>query len=242
MADRTREFLAVLESLGMAARFQQGRRLARAGAVQGLTVTTSVATANVRDADPDAADTHRVRIAVRAFSATEWHHVQAALAAQAIHVAKLLAGEVPDGLDSVLADLGLSLLPQSVSEVALSCSCRAWQEPCGHVIATWYALADEFERDPFTMFAWRGRGREELLDLVREPPSAVPAQAVPPAPGRFWVAGHRASRPPRPVGTRRPDAILDQLDPLHLAVGRHDVTDLIRPVYERIVDAGTERG
>ena len=138
MTDRTRAFLAVLESLGMTARFQQGRRLTRAGAVRGLTVTTSIVTANVRDVDP--AENHRVRIAVRAFSAAEWHWVQEALAAQAIHVAKLLAGEVPDGLDDLLAGLGLSLLPQSVGEVALSCSCRGWQEPCAHVIATWYAL------------------------------------------------------------------------------------------------------
>jgi uncharacterized Zn finger protein len=232
MTDRTAAFLAVLESLGMAARFQQGRRLARAGAVRGLVVTTSVVIANVRDADP--AEAHRVRIAVRAFSAAEWHRVQVALEAEAIHVAKLLAGEVPDGLDSLLAELGLSLLPQSVGEVALSCSCRGWQEPCAHVIATWYALADEFARDPFTMFAWRGRPRGELLEQLHEPPSPAPTVTPPTAPGSFWVAGPRAAAPTRPVGSRRPDSILDQLDRLPLTVGRHEVTDLIRPVYERV--------
>jgi uncharacterized Zn finger protein len=234
MVERTRAFLAVLESLGMAARFQQGRRLARTGAVLGLTVTTSVATANVRDAD--SAETHRVRVALRAFSSAEWHRLQEALGAQAIHVAKLLAGEVPEEMDGLLAGLGLSLLPQSVGEVALSCSCRAWQEPCGHVIATWYALADEFERDPFAMFAWRGRTRVELLEQLHEPRSAAPDAAAPPAPRSFWVAGHRAPPPPGPVGERRPDAVLDQLDPLPLAVGRHDLVDLIRPVYDRVVE------
>jgi uncharacterized Zn finger protein len=234
MTERTRAFLAVLESLGMAARFQRARREARTGAVRGLTVTTSVATANVRDADE--AETHRVRIAVRAFSAAEWHRVRAALAAQAIHVAKLLAGEVPDGLDSILAELGLWLLPQSVGEVALSCSCRGWQEPCAHVIATWYALADEFERDPFAMFAWRGRARVELLEELHDPPSPRPDHAPPPPPRSFWAAGHRTPPPTPRAGARRPDAILDQLDPLPLTIGRHDVTDLIRPVYERIVD------
>ena len=240
MSDRTRAFLAVLESLGLAARFQQGRRLARGGAVRGLTVTTSVATANVRDADPEAADVHRVRIAVRAFSAAEWHRVQQALAASAIHVAKLLAGQVPDGLDELLAKLGLSLLPQSVGEVALSCSCRGWQEPCPHVIATWYALADEFARDPFAMFAWRGCGREALLDQLREPRSAPPDPNRPVVLRSFWAAGGRAAHPAPPMGARRPDAILDQLDPLSLTVGRHDVTDLVRPIYEAVVDPGQQ--
>lgn len=232
MRNRMREFAAVLESLGMAAQFQRGRRLARTGAVRGLSVTTSVATANV--CEVDSAETYRVRIAARAFSDSEWHRVRQALAAQAIHVARLLAGEVPDGLDELFAELGLTLLPQSVGEVALACSCRGWSEPCVHVIATWYALADEFARDPFLMFAWRGRSRGDLLAELHEPPSAGPEPAPPPTPRSFWIAGHRAPPPTPAAGTRRPDSILDQLDPLPLTLGRHTVTDLIRPVYERI--------
>ncbi len=237
MSDRTKAFLAVLESLGMASRFQQGRRLARSGAVRGLTITTSVATANVRSADEP--ETHRVRIAVRAFSATEWRRIEQALSAQAIHTAKLLAGEAPDGLDELFTGLGLTLLPQAVGEVALSCSCRGWQEPCGHVIATWYSLADEFERDPFAMFAWRGRGRDDLLERIRLPrETAHEASGAQRGSGHFWKAGPRAPRPDLPTGARRADAILDQLDPLDLTVGRFEVVDLIRPVYERVAEAG----
>lgn len=235
MPDHARAFRAVLESLGLASRFQQGRRLFRTGAVQSLTVSTSVVVDTVRDADPETADTHRVRIAVRAFTAAQWRQVEQALSAQAIHLATLLAGEVPAGLVEALAASGLSLLPLSIDEVALSCSCRSWQEPCPHVIAAWYALAEEFERDPFAMFAWRGRGRDELLDRLRTPPSAPTAPPTA-APRGFWAAGPRAARPARLPGTRRPDAILDQLDPLPLTLGRHEVTDLIRPVYARVVD------
>lgn len=240
MSKRMREFAAVLESLGMAAQFQRGRRLARTGAVRGLSVTTSVATANVCEAD--SAQTHRVRIAVRAFSDSQWHRVREALAAQAIHVARLLAGEVPEGLDEILASLDLTLLPQSVNEVALTCSCRGWSEPCIHVIATWYALADEFTRDPFLMFAWRGQSRNDLLAGLHEPPSPGPPPSPPPTPRSFWVAGQRIPAPPPPVGPRRPDAILDQLDPLTLTIGRYPVIDLIRPVYERAADRGVTYG
>jgi uncharacterized Zn finger protein len=257
MTDRTRatrEFLAVLESLGQAPRFRRGRRLARTGAVESLTVSTSVAVATVHDAEAEAgasintsANTststgaeatgpHRVRIAVRAFTAAQWRQVEQVLSAQAIHVATLLAGELPDGLAETLAGSGLALLPQSIDEVALSCTCRGWPEPCGHVIAVWYALAEEFTRDPFALFAWRGRGRDELLDRLRTPPSTPVAPPSTPPRG-FWAAGPRATRPARLPGARRPDAVLDQLDPLPLTVGRYEVTDLIRPVYARVVDA-----
>jgi uncharacterized Zn finger protein len=231
MNDRRQAFLDVLESLRMPAQFQLGRRLARTGAVRGLTITSSVGTANVTDAD---GATYRVKIAVRAFGETEWYRVERALAGQALYAAKLLAGEVPEGLEAVLGELGLSLLPESLGEVGLSCSCHGWQEPCAHVIATWYALADAFDRDPFTMLAWRGRSRDDLLERVRAPRTpATPPAAVEPVARDFWAAGPRSPRPPYvTTGQRRPDAVLDQLDPLGLTLGRFDVVELIRPAYE----------
>jgi uncharacterized Zn finger protein len=174
-----------------------------------------------------------VKIAVRAFSAGEWYRIEGALVDQALYAAKLLAGEVPEGLDAALRELGLSLLPESLGEVGLSCTCRGWQEPCVHVIATWYALADAFERDPFTMLAWRGRARDDLLERLRAPRTLAPPPAAPePAARDFWAAGSRAPRPPHATtGQRPPDAVLDQLDPLGLTLGRFDVVDLIRAAY-----------
>jgi len=39
--------------------------------------------------------------------------------------------------------------------------------PCKHLAAVCYVLAEEFDRDPFAMLAWRGRGRDELLTALR---------------------------------------------------------------------------
>jgi hypothetical protein len=33
---------------------------------------------------------------------------------------------------------------------------------------------------------------------------------------------------------RRPDALLDQLDPPQLTLGRHELIDLLRPVYRAV--------
>ena len=45
----------------------------------------------------------------------------------------------------------------------MDCTCERWPMPCTHLAATCYALAQSFETDPFGVFAWRGRGRDELL-------------------------------------------------------------------------------
>jgi uncharacterized Zn finger protein len=138
------QFLGMLESLRMPAQFQQGRRYLRSGQVRSLSISTSLATGLVGDDD---GSTYRARVAVRAYSAADWHRIERALAGEARYAAKLLAGELPDGLDELLASFGLSLFPSSLTEIALECSCESWQQPCSHLAATFYALAESFDAD-----------------------------------------------------------------------------------------------
>src|SRR4051812_1518774 len=143
-------FLATFESLRMGATFARGRRDARAGHVRALTVSSSLVVALVRGPDDDVA--LRARIAVRAFGAAEWARVEDDLAAQARYTADLLAGRMPDDAGAVFAAAGLSLLPLSLDEVAMDCTCGLRSMPCPHVAAAIYALAAAIETDPFEAF------------------------------------------------------------------------------------------
>jgi uncharacterized Zn finger protein len=233
------QFIGMLEALRMPAQFQQGRRYARAGHVRQLSISSSLASALILDED---GQTHRTKIAVRAFSGADWNRIERALAHQAIYAAKLLAGQLPDDIEPLLASFGLSLFPESFADLAMDCSCRGWQVPCRHLTATFYAMAESFDDDPFGILAWRGRGREDLLDRLRalriEPVATEPHVTVAPSVSDFWTAGPRVPEPAASVpGTvRRPDALLDQLDPLLLTAGRHDVVDLLRPAYRAIAE------
>ncbi len=231
------QFIAMLESLRMPAQFQLGRRYARAGHIRQLNISASLATALVLDDD---GQTYRAKIAVRAFSHADWNRIERVLGDEAIHAAKLLAGQLPPDLDRILADLGLTLFPDTLTDLALDCTCPDWRIPCGHLAAACYALAESFDSDPFGILAWRGRSREELLARLRsrhvQPEPAVVRPRPEPSLADFWTAGPRQPAPTTPVaGTvRRPDALLDQLDPLRLNLGRHDVVDLLRPLYRRL--------
>ncbi|MFI5907722.1 hypothetical protein [Dactylosporangium sp. NPDC051541] len=241
------QFLLMLESLRMGTTFSAGRRYARAGQVRSVTISTSIVTALVVDED---GETYRARIGVQAWTAADWARIDRVLAGNAIYAAKLLAGHLPDGLDQVLAGFGLSLFPQSLSEIVLDCSCPGWQKPCRHLTAACYVLAEEFDADPFAILRWRGRGRDEILDSLRAHRvsalghiAARPATAHDRPAGRtttgFWDAGPRLPRPQPPVpgAQRRSDAILDQLENLPLTAGRFDVTDLLRAAYHTVTDS-----
>ena len=231
-------FLGTFESLRMSGTFSRGRRDARAGHVRSLTISSSLVVAQVRG--PEDPASYRARIALRAFGAAEWARVEDDLASQARYVADLLAGRMPPGIEQVFAAAGLSLLPLSLDEVAMDCTCETWPMPCVHLAATLYDLARSFDADPFGVFAWRGRPREELLDRLRRlrGAAAVEAQispaAEPPAgddgdlgdPAEFWGAPGSFEGPGTPPG--RPDALLDQLDPPALG---DDLVATLRPAY-----------
>jgi uncharacterized Zn finger protein len=231
-------FLPLLESLRMPAQFQQGRRLARRGQIRQVTIAPSIATALVHDEG----QVYRARIAVRAFTAADWSRFERAIAGQAIFTARLLTGEVPPELIDLASGLGLALLPDDLADLAMDCACPDPRIPCRHLTAACYALADAFDRDPFTLLTWRGRRREELLDGLRtehaRPGPMPPRAAAAPVTAGFWTAGPRLAPAADPLAdtVRRPDAILEQLDPPRISLGRFDVTDLLRPVYRTAAD------
>jgi uncharacterized Zn finger protein len=176
--------------------------------------------------------------------------VEDELAGQARYLADLLAGRVPDDLDAAFARAGLDLLPASIGEVAMDCSCEHWPMPCRHLAAACYALASSFETDPFGALAWRGRGRDELLTRLHElrATRAAPAEqggagsaaetAADPAGlgdvAAFWEYAAPAGPPPARLwapAARRPDALLDQLGPTPVGPAGTPLAELLRPAY-----------
>jgi uncharacterized Zn finger protein len=249
----SRRFIEVLESLELGGRLARGRSYARAGQVLSLEVTAGSVVASVQGSRPKP---YQVRIDIRQIWATHWERVENALAEAAIFSAKLLAGEMPEDLEDVFDDLGLSLFPRDAGELTMECSCPDWSVPCKHVAATLYLLAEAFDRDPFLVLTWRGRDKATLLANLRTLRGSSESAAE--APRRsIWdelrslphddladcVAGYfscRSRLTPVDAGQRDiviPDAVLRERDPLLLEAHGKAVTDLLRPAYLAMGDS-----
>lgn len=177
-----RRWIAVLESFEIGGRLNRGRAYARKGQVLDVKVGEGRATARVQGSRPEPYD---VAIAMKVFTPAERKALGAALSKQALHAAKLLAGEMPPDIEDVFREAGLALFPEKLGDLTTKCSCPDWSNPCKHVAAVYYLLGEEFDRDPFLLLTIRGLGRKALLDLLGKATKGrkkAPAEPAAPAP------------------------------------------------------------
>lgn len=232
-------FVSVLESLGLDARLQRGRSYARKGQVIDLAVEPGAATARVQGTR---VRPYRVRIGVTPFDKTAWARVTEVLSEDAWYIAKLLAGEMPEDIEDAFDAAGLSLFPASVDEMSLDCTCPDWSVPCKHLAAVFYLLAESFDDDPFAMFAWRGRDRDDLLEALSARragthPADLEARAQTVVPLTDCLDHYFALQAPIPLpapAATPSDALLDQLPALDVTIRAAALVDVLRPAYVRL--------
>jgi uncharacterized Zn finger protein len=197
-----KRWISVLESFDIGARLGRGRSYARNGQVLAIDVAKGKVTAKVQGSQ---SQPYKVAIAVQGLSAKQWDQLVKTLSAQALFVAKLLAGEMPQDIEQVFTDAKLSLFPEESGDLTTECSCPDWSNPCKHIAAVYYLLGEEFDRDPFLLFQLRGLSREELLKRLSRsaPASAPPSESAAPEavedqpvepqpvdPALFWTTGN----------------------------------------------------
>jgi len=161
----SKRWIGVLESFGIGSRLTKGRSYARKGQVVSLDVTSGLVTAKVQGSQPRP---YSVKIRLDPLSAIEWDKVIETLAGQAIFAAKLLSGEMPQNIEEAFGVARVALFPTDLDELDTDCTCPDWANPCKHVAAVYYLLADRFDADPFLIFKLRGRGKEEIIQRLRE--------------------------------------------------------------------------
>ncbi|MGH3396169.1 MAG: SWIM zinc finger family protein [Streptosporangiaceae bacterium] len=233
-------FVTVLEDIGLGNRLQRGRSYARKGQVISLDVDAGAVTARVQGSR---ARPYKVRIGIAAFGKPEWAKLERALAASAWYSAKLLAGEMPEDIEEVFETQGLSLFPTAAQEISMDCSCPDWEVPCKHIAAVFYLLAESFDDDPFTILAWRGRDREDLLANLEAargdgPPAAdLAGQAGTPLAECLdsYFAPLGAIVPAAPPATGS-GSVLSQLPSTGVTVRGQALADLLEPAYARLAD------
>jgi uncharacterized Zn finger protein len=256
----SKRFIGALEMIGIGSRLQRGRTYARKGQVISISIDNAVVHAQVQGTRPKP---YSITISFTQFTDQQWNEIFDALSSQALFTAMLLGGEIPKEIETVFAGVKLSFLPSTHKDIKTDCSCPDYANPCKHIAAVYYILAEKFDRDPFLIFTLRGRNREAVLEELRKRRSSVeadevektdPAHPATHEPKRsigprlsecldtFWDAGDTLDTFPiyLHIKPELEASALKRLGPSRFKIGNKDLSDLLVPVYAKARDYVTK--
>ncbi len=190
-----RRWLETLESFQLHSRLARGRSYARRGQVLQLEIAEQKVTARVQGSRPEP---YIVTIALKRIPLVHWHKVIRKLATRIALAARLIAGELPEEVEHYFREAGVPLFPATKDDLITACSCPDSSNPCKHIAAVYYLLAEQFDHDPFLLLNLRGIGRQQFAAMLGGAQAASDTEesaASEPAPpltsdlDAFWRAG-----------------------------------------------------
>lgn len=250
-----KRWIEVLESFEMGSRLSRGRDYAKKGHVLSIQIEEGQVLARVQGSRPKPYD---IDVRMQTLPEADWAKVAARLARQAVFSARLLAGEMPDEIEEIFEDEGLSLYPATAADLQSQCTCPDTANPCKHCAAVYLLLGEEFDRDPFLLFTLRGMRREKLLAIIEkqlplmahngehdatprngeaaiEEKQEEPKQALPVEPDVYWKGLVRL--PEEVMGDVTPPpqsaALPRRLGPFPFWQGQRPLLDALEPIYKK---------
>ncbi|HKV03300.1 MAG TPA: SWIM zinc finger family protein [Ktedonobacteraceae bacterium] len=248
----SKRWIGVLESFSMGTRLTRGRSYARQGQVISIDIEPGVVKAKVQGSQPKP---YNIKIQLRPLSDQDWEEITEAMASQAIFAAKLLAGEMPTNIEEAFHAVKLSLFPTAAKDLVTDCSCPDWANPCKHIAAVYYLLAERFDEDPFLIFKLRGRTKDEIIQALREKRTeTLPVESAAPSTSddsiqaddgfllednldTFWQEGEGLDGfTVNPTAPEVDKAILKRLGDAPFTIEGHTIAALLARAYD-VVDA-----
>jgi uncharacterized Zn finger protein len=252
----SKRWIKVLEAFTDSGRLSRGRSYARKGQVISIDIGSGLVTSKVQGSDPQP---YNVKIKLKPLSAQDWDKVTDAMAEQAIFAAKLLAGEMPTNIEEAFNAVNISLFPKASKDLDTKCTCPDSSNPCKHIAAVYYLLAERFDEDPFLIFKLRGQTKEQIIATLREKrvgaiespptPSEEDSSSTPETPpplleeklDTFWQAGEAIDTFTIKPGPPEVDkAILKRLGNAPFTIGKVNIATILAKAYDA-VDASVQK-
>lgn len=107
---------------------------------------------------------YAVEIKISEIKEQHWHALAKKIADHPAAAAELMAGRMPNDVNYMAINIGISLMPD-LWDLHQRCGCHR-RGRCKHTYAVWLLVAEQTDRDPFLIFKMRGMERERLLEMA----------------------------------------------------------------------------
>ncbi|GHO45702.1 SWIM zinc finger family protein [Ktedonospora formicarum] len=247
----SRRWIQALEEMGVGSRLARGRSYARQGQVLSLDVQAGRVNAVVQGSSPRP---YKVVVKLSPLSNEDWEIILNAMTLDALLSARLLAGEMPREIDELFTRERISLFPEMIDDLQTNCSCPDYANPCKHIAAVYYILAERFDSDPFLLLTLRGRNKDEISEVLRSKRSVTsdgevvtrdfeaseqePQALSQPLDERvhdFWLAGDEVEHfALRPAQSEDQQAMLRELGESPYVLDGENLTSWLGRMYQKV--------
>jgi uncharacterized Zn finger protein len=149
-----KKWVSLLDDNNFETRMARGRAYARAEMVKKFKIKENIIEAKVKGSS----GYYTVSIDFNKFSEEDWKIISEKLTCLPIIMSHLLNNEMPENIDEIT---GYNFVPKTFSA---QCSCPDFANPCKHIAAVFYTIADEIDYDPFILFELRGKSKKKVLE------------------------------------------------------------------------------
>lgn len=156
-------WIQIIESYRLGARLTRGKRYARWGQVLSIDFSPGLIFAEVQGS---CSLPYEICIKLLVWSEEEWSRLVSWIQARPVILSQLFSNSLPPSLEEDIRPLGLSLFPEQFTEFSTECTCPDWSNPCKHIAAVFYLIAEVLEKNPFLLFELRGKDKESFLTLL----------------------------------------------------------------------------
>ena len=153
-------WVEALEGMGTN-RLMRGKTYANAGRVKNIKISDGKLSASVKGSYYGS---YNIKISLEKFSKNEIKKIKEIITENSSIAIELGMGNLPESLLELIKKEKITLLPKIWRDLKSSCSCPDSANPCKHLAAVYYMLANEIDKDPFIIFNLKGIEKKELID------------------------------------------------------------------------------
>jgi uncharacterized Zn finger protein len=160
-------FLSALEKIIDPAKLQKGRFYAKNDRIANFSIKGGTVTAEIAGTVKPQMGVYRepvynTSLNIKQIKDADWQKAIDHIASKASLVTRIILEKLPDNLDSVFQEIGLSLMPDDVEDITSDCTCSDWDKPCKHITGLLHLLANQINQKPSTILELRGSSLGEL--------------------------------------------------------------------------------
>ena len=141
-------------------RLPRGRIYASTGRVKDIQICNGIVRAEVKGRKPKP---YQVTISLQNFTSEQIKKIQSYITNDPSLTSELSLGKLPEEMLVQLGRNKIFLLPISWQDLKAECSCPDWANPCKHIAAVYYLIANEVDKNPFILFHLRGIETNKLM-------------------------------------------------------------------------------